>query len=221
MKLKWLSHAGFLIEIDEKRLLIDPWIKGNPLAKCTLDELDGIDAVLVTHDHSDHMGDAIEIAIRNNAKFIGIYELSQYAAKKGVKNVVGMNIGGTINLEGLSIIMVQAFHSSNIGMPTGYIIREREGVYHAGDTGLFYDMKLLAELYKPRVVLLPIGGHFTMGLREAAEAVKLMDPEIAIPMHYNTFPPIVQDPNKFREIVKEKAPRTKVIIAEINEWIEI
>ena len=222
MEIKWLSHSGFLLKIGDKKIVIDPWIKNNPLSKCKIDDMKNIDLVLVTHDHMDHLGDSIEIANKNRCKLIGIYELSKYLKEKGVEQTIGMNIGGTVKIDDLEIIMVQAFHSSHLGVPVGYVIRRKtESAYHAGDTGVFYDMKLIGELYEPKVVFLPIGGHFTMGIMEAIKAVELIKPKIVIPMHYNTFPLIKVDPNNFKDIVYKKMPEIKVIIPEINKWFKV
>lgn len=222
MELKWLSHAGFHIKISDKNILIDPWLSGNPLAKEKLDDLKEIDIILVTHDHGDHLGDAIEIAKRTNAKVVGIYELVQYISSQGVNNVLGMNIGGTASLDNLEITLVQAFHSCDKGAPTGFIVKcNDESFYHAGDTGLFGDMKIIGELYRPKIALLPIGGYYTMGPHEALEAVRMIRPRIVIPMHYNTFPVIRQDPRTFKEMVEKDVPGVKVIIPSIGEWITI
>ncbi len=222
MRVKWLSHAGFEIEIGGKKVLIDPWLTGNPLARNKPDEFKDANLILVTHDHSDHLGDAIEIAKVSGATFIGIHELSVYASSQGVKNTIGMNIGGTVDFENLRITMVPAIHSCNRGSPAGYIIRSGdEAVYHAGDTALFGDMALIGELYKPKIAMLPIGGHYTMGPEEAVKAVELIKPRIVIPMHYNTFPVIKQDPIRFAEMVKKRISSVKVLIAEIGKWIEV
>ncbi|RLE52196.1 MAG: metal-dependent hydrolase [Candidatus Methanomethylicota archaeon] len=222
MKVRWLGHAGFEIEISEKRILIDPWLTGNPVAKNKPGEFKEVDVILVTHDHGDHLGDAIEIAKNTGAVFVGIYELSQYALSQGVKDTVGMNIGGSTIVKDLKVIMVPAFHSCERGAPVGFVIQHGdESVYHAGDTSLFADMKLIGELYKPKLALLPIGSHFTMGPLEAAKATELIKPKVVIPMHYNTFPVIKQDPHEFEKLVKKFAPDVKVIVAEVGKWIEI
>ena len=188
-KIRWLGHSGFEIELMNKIVLVDPWLDGNPLAPMRAADLKKADIVCVTHDHPDHLGDAIQICKQTGATFVGIYELSVYAQEEGVKETVGINIGGTVDVKGIRISMVQAFHSSTRGAPTGFIIKaEGKTIYHAGDTSLFGDMRIIGEIHRPNIALIPIGGYYTMGPREAAEAVKLIKPAIVIPMHFKPFP---------------------------------
>ncbi|OYT30629.1 MAG: metal-dependent hydrolase [Thermofilum sp. ex4484_79] len=220
--IRWLGHASFEIKLKEKVVLIDPWISGNPVAPITLEELTAPDVVLVTHYHGDHYADATKICRKFNATLVSIYEIAQHAAGEGISKTVGMNIGGVANVEGLEIVMTPALHSSEIGSPVGYIVAEgNTSVYHAGDTGLFYDIKLYAELYPIDIALVPIGGYFTMNSRQAAKFISLFSPKVAIPMHYNTFPAIRQDPKKFEEYVKQYSPATKVVILKPGEKWEI
>jgi len=211
-RIRWLGHSGFEIELANKTLLIDPWLTGNPLAAVTASDIKKADIVCVTHDHGDHLGDSVEICKRTGATFVAIYELSVYAEEQGVKNVVGINIGGTVKVKGIRITMVQAFHSSTRGAPTGFVIKaEEKTLYHAGDTGLFGDMNLIGEIHRPDVVLIPIGDYYTMGPREAAEAVKLIKPAVVVPMHYQTFPVLESSAENFTKLVKEKVPKVKVV----------
>jgi L-ascorbate metabolism protein UlaG (beta-lactamase superfamily) len=211
-RIKWLGHSGFEIELANKILLIDPWLTGNPLAAVKASDIKKADIVCVTHDHGDHLGDSVEICKRTGAAFVAIYELSVYAEKQGVKNVVGINIGGTVEVKGIRITLVQAFHSSTRGAPTGFVIKaEEKTLYHAGDTGLFGDMKLIGEIHHPDVALIPIGDYYTMGPKDAAEAVKLLKPAIVVPMHYQTFPVLESSAENFIKLVKEKAPKVKVV----------
>ena len=220
-KIRWLGHAGFEIVLDGKIILIDPWLSGNPKAAYKPSEITKADMVCVTHDHGDHMGDSIEICKRTGAVFLGTYELASMAQEKGVKEVMGFNIGGTVNVKGIDITMVQAFHTCSNGSPTGFIIRgEGKTVYHAGDTGLFGDMKLIGELYKPDVALLPIGDYYTMGALQASEAIRLIRPKIAVPMHYMTFPVLAQSADEFINLVKEKTPEVKVMVLKPGESFE-
>ena len=200
-----------------KTILIDPWIKGNPTCPISLDDIKQVDIVCVTHDHMDHMGDAIEICRRTGATLVGIHEISVYAEEQGV-NAIGMNIGGTLQVDDLAITMVQAFHSCERGFPAGFVVRAgKASVYHAGDTGLFQDMQLVGRLYQPKIALLPIGGHYTMGPREAVEAAKLIKPEAVIPMHYASFPVLEKDPEKFIQLMRLEAPEIRVIALKPGE----
>ncbi|AEH24208.1 metal-dependent hydrolase [Pyrococcus yayanosii CH1] len=223
VKVKFLGHAAFYIE-GSKKILIDPFLSGNPVAAAKPEELEA-DLILVTHAHGDHVGDAAEIARRTGAKIVAMYDIANYLVEnnKGI-TTVGMNYGPT-EIDGVKIVQVPAWHSSSdgkysIGNACGYII-ELDGVkiYHAGDTFVFKDMELFAELYGPiDLALLPIGGHFTMGVEEAAKAVELLKPKKVIPMHYNTWPPISADPEEFKRLVGDKA---EVIILKPGEMIEL
>ena len=221
-KIRWLGHSGFEIELANKILLIDPWLTGNPLAAVTASDIKKADVVCVTHDHGDHLGDAIEICKRTGATFVGIYELGVFAEESGVKDVVGINIGGTVDVKGTRITMVQAFHSSTRGAPTGFVMKaEGKTIYHAGDTGLFGDMKLIGEIHRPDVALIPIGDYYTMGSKEAAEAVKLIKPAVVIPMHYQTLPVLSPSAEDFIKFVKEKAPEVKVVALKPGEAYQL
>ena len=220
-KIRWLGHAGFEIELEGKIVLVDPWLNGNPKAACKPSEIERADIVCVTHDHGDHMGDSVEICKRTGAVFLGTYELASQAQKNGVKEAMGFNIGGTVNVKGINVTMVQAFHTCGSGAPTGFIIRgEGKTVYHAGDTGIFGDMKLIGEIYKPDVALLPIGDYYTMGALQASEAVKLIKPKIVVPMHYMTFPVLAQSADEFVDLVKEKTPEVRVVVLNPGESFE-
>ncbi|AFK23129.1 metal-dependent hydrolase [Pyrococcus sp. ST04] len=224
VKVKFLGHAAFYIE-GSKKILIDPFLSGNPQAAAKPDDFRDVDLILVTHAHGDHLGDAGEIARLSGAKIVAMYDIANYISEKyrGVETI-GMNYGPT-EVDGVKIIQVPAWHSSSdgkysIGNACGYIV-ELDGVkiYHAGDTFVFKDMELFAELYGPiDVALLPIGGHFTMGPREAAKAVELLRPKYVVPMHYNTWPPISADPEEFKKLVGEKA---KVVILKPGETLEL
>jgi len=213
----WLGHAGFRIKLGGKTIFVDPWLEGNPKSPMKPSDITEADIVCVTHDHSDHMGDAVEICRRTGATLVGIHEIGVYAEEQGV-NAIGMNIGGTVDVDGIKITMVHAFHSCERGAPAGFIISDGEtAIYHAGDTGLFGDMELIGRLYQPRIAMLPIGGHYTMGPREAAEAVRLIKPRVVIPMHYATFPVLEQSPDKFVELVRKLAPDVDVVALKPGE----
>jgi L-ascorbate metabolism protein UlaG (beta-lactamase superfamily) len=227
VKITWLGHSVFLFEA-EKKLLIDPFISGNPLAPCSPEELNP-DIIAVTHGHRDHLGDTIEIGKRTGCRIISVHEVANYIKSKGVF-AEGMGKGGTVNVEGIKLTMTEALHSSSIdasgfsfdgGSPAGFIIRINDhSIYHAGDTGVFGDMQLIGELYEPELALLPIGDKFTMGIKEATKAVELIQPKIVVPMHYNTFDVIIQDPLKFKQAVESKT-NTKVIIMQPGQSIEL
>ncbi|MEN3047352.1 MAG: metal-dependent hydrolase [Candidatus Caldarchaeales archaeon] len=217
-RLKWLGHAAWLIELDGKKVLIDPFISQNPVAPVKLDQLERVDYVVVTHDHFDHVGDAFEVCKMFDALFVGIYELKVKAEQNGVRRTFGANVGGTFNADGLRVTLTPAIHSGN---PTGVVLHGEEAViYHAGDTALFGDMRLIGQLYRPDVALLPIGSLFTMGPVEAAVAASLIRPKVIVPMHYNTFDAIRQDPREFERLVRARAKGVKVVVLSPGEAYE-
>ncbi len=231
IKITYLGHAAFKI-VSPKGVVIyiDPFLSGNPKTPAELKTVEKADLILITHGHADHVGDTVTIAERTNAKVIAMPELGRYLTKKGVKKVVGMNKGGTYTSHGIAITMVHALHSSSVtegdqviyaGDPAGFVLRFENGftLYHAGDTGLFGDMKLIGELYKPEVSLLPIGSHFTMDPREATYAARLLGSTYVIPMHYGTFPVLTGTPEEFLKLMKE-VPQTKVLILKPGETVQ-
>ncbi len=220
--LRWLGHAAFELNIYGKTILIDPWIT-NPKSPITLEDLKNVDFILVTHDHADHLGETVEIAKKTNATVVGVYELTLYISEQGVKNTIPLNVGGSIKLTSeIEVFAVPAVHSSGRGVPVGYVITTPDvTIYHAGDTGLFSDMELIGRLFNIDIALLPIGGIFTMSPREAAIAVTLLRPRYVIPMHYNTFPEIRQDPEYFKDLVERVAPHVKVLIINPGDKIDI
>ncbi|MFH1821440.1 MAG: metal-dependent hydrolase [Methanobacteriota archaeon] len=216
--IKWLSHSGFEIVHDKEIILIDPYLTGNPLAPLRASEISKADMVCVTHDHHDHLGDAIDICKRTGATFVGIAELSQWAQSEGVKDVVRMNIGGTVKVKGIDISMVHALHSSIRGSPVGFIINlGKSRIYHAGDTALFSDMRTVGEFYKPEIACLPIGGHYTMAAQEAAEAAWLLNPKVVIPMHYMGSPVLAKSADEFVSVMRKKNPGIQVLVLKPGE----
>jgi len=216
--LRWLGHAAWQIELDGKVILIDPFLSQNPAAAVKPEDIEKVDYVIVSHEHFDHLGDAFEICKRTGALFIAMYELKVKADENGVQRTFGANIGGPFTADGLKVTLTPALHSGN---PAGIVIHGEEAtIYHAGDTGLFSDMKLIGQLYKPDIALIPIGSLFTMGPEEAAVAVSLIKPKVAIPMHYNTFDLIKQDPQSFAKLVKRRAKGVKVVILNPGETYE-
>jgi len=216
LAITWLGHACFLVETPGgKRIVFDPWTTGNPACPDAFKHVDRADVILPSHAHFDHIGDLVEIARTTNAQVPCIWELSVWLESQGIKSAIGMNKGGTVEVAGLRCTMVHADHSSGIlsdgavsygGEPAGWVVELENGkrLYHAGDTNVFGDMRLIGELYKPDVALLPIGGHFTMGPVEAATATRLLGVKLVIPMHYGTFPVLAGRPEQLREHLKDK-----------------
>ncbi len=216
ISLTWLGHATFALRsVAGKRLIIDPWVMGNPACPQELKQVEGVDILLRTHGHFDHIGDAVEIARRHKPKVVGIFELCHWMGRKGVENTFAMNKGGTVEIDGISVTMVHADHSCGIleddgsivygGEGVGYVVRFENGfkLYHAGDTALFGDMKLIGELYRPDIALLPIGDLYTMSPREAAYALRLLGVKRVIPMHFGTFPALTGTPEALREAASD------------------
>lgn len=202
MKITRIGHACVLLE-GTKNVLIDPFITGNPAAKLSLEQIPKLDYILTTHDHDDHFGpDGINLAKRDDATLISIFDITQRddVQQSGIKNV-GMNIGGTFNDDNIEVSLTPAVHSSKNGSPVGLIIKmDGRTIYHAGDTALFGDMRLIPELFGALdVALLPIGGHFTMDEKAAARAVEILQPQLTVPIHYNTWPPIEADTSQFKQ----------------------
>jgi L-ascorbate metabolism protein UlaG (beta-lactamase superfamily) len=225
-KIKWLGHAGFQITTEnEKIIIIDPWLTDNPLATSQAKDITKADFVLVTHDPFDHIADAAGIVKATGAILVGMPEnvgrLKEEAAIPDSQIVfgVGMNIGGTVTSDGISITMTQAFHSSQTASPAGYIIQLENGftLYHAGDTGIFSSMKILGEIFHINLAMLPIGGIFTMDPKQATFAAKLLEVNTVIPMHYKTFPILEKDPSSYVEIMEKEAPNIEVIVLDPGE----
>ncbi len=220
-RIKWLGQSGFEIISEENTILIDPFLSENPKAPIETGEIEDADLVCVTHDHMDHLGDAIEICKENEATFLSTFELGNYAEEQGVEETIGMNIGGTIEIKNISVTMVQAFHTSERGAPVGYVLNQGEkSIYHAGDTGIFGDMKLIGEIYDPEIACLPIGDYYTMGPKEAAKAVELINPEIVVPMHYMTFPVLEQSADNFLNEVKSQNVEVQTVVLDPGKSFE-
>jgi L-ascorbate metabolism protein UlaG (beta-lactamase superfamily) len=213
MKVTYLGHASFKIECGERVVLIDPWLSG-PTSPLKVENVENVDIVLVTHDHGDHgYGEAIEICRKTGAYFVAINELGLQAKSEGVENVHTLNIGGSVAIDDITVTLVHAFHSCGKGAPTGFIVKFPCGtVYHPGDTGIFSDMQLFGEMYRVDLFFAPCGDYYTQGIDQAVKSVKLVQPRAVIPMHYNTFPVIEQDPREFDRLVAKMAPGVRVEI---------
>jgi L-ascorbate metabolism protein UlaG (beta-lactamase superfamily) len=214
-RLTWIGHAAFQLTTPSLNIVIDPWLEGNPSARISHEALDKVDLVLVTHDHGDHVGQAVEICRQTGAHLLGIVETVARLRELGVPadqvvNGMGMNIGGTVRFHNLRVTMVQAQHSSETGLAVGYIISLEDGscIYHAGDTGIFSSMEVYGRLYSIDLAMLPIGGVFTMDPRQAAMACAMLNCGHVVPMHWGSFPVLEQNCDNFAEELKIHAPQT-------------
>lgn len=230
MKLTWLGHAGFRLEIEGAVILIDPWLTGNPVfpEDRRAEAIAGATHVLLTHGHGDHSGDALAIARELDIPVVGIADLiGWWTASEGVAGI-DFNKGGTVDLNGAAVTMVNASHSSSMmvdgrpvyaGHESGYMIRgEGRTIYVSGDTDIMADMEWMAELHRPDIGILAAGGHYTMDMERAAWAAKrYFDFKTVIPGHYNTFPLLRQDP----EVMRRALPGVQVLAPAVMETVEL
>jgi L-ascorbate metabolism protein UlaG (beta-lactamase superfamily) len=212
-RITWLGHATVLVQTPAgANILIDPFIAHNPKYPKDFDLPSRIHTILLTHGHGDHISDVVPVAKRHGSTVVAIHELAAYVAGKGVEKTIGMNLGGSVQLEDIMASMVDAKHSAGaedeqgshyVGVAAGFVLTIADGpvVYHAGDTTVFRDMELIRELYQPKVAMLPIGGHYTMGPKEAALAVRFLGPEVVLPLHFGTFPPLKGTPEQLTALV--------------------
>jgi L-ascorbate metabolism protein UlaG (beta-lactamase superfamily) len=216
MKLKYFAHSAFQLTADNgKIILIDPFLDGNPKSPVKSDNVKA-DYIILSHAHGDHLGDSFKIAKREKPLFICVNELANYCASKGFK-AHNMHIGGGYDFDFGRVKFTIAHHGSQTpdgtyaGEPAGIIISNGKTIYHTGDTGLFYDMKLIGEMNTIDYMLIPIGDNFTMGITDAVKAVEFVNPKTVIPMHYNTFDVISVDPKEFKKKVEEKGINCRIM----------
>ncbi len=200
MEITFLGHSAVKLR-GSKTVYIDPFLSGNPAAAVTAEEVRQADIVIVTHHHGDHLGDAFAIAEKTGAVVVGIHEVAVEAQSQGL-TAEGMNIGGTVDVKGVKVHMVTAWHSAEKGSAAGVVV-EMDGrrIYHAGDTGLSYDMKLIGEFFQPDLSFIPIGDRYTMGIPSAVKAVEFIGTKRVIPIHYDTYPIVRSDAQEFKRRV--------------------
>lgn len=221
LSINFHGHACFSLSNNDYSIIIDPWFTGNPLANPKSAEKIKCNAVLVSHGHFDHLGDAIEISKQSNAPIIGVAELCKYCASQGAETFA-MHIGGSRQFDFAWVKLTPAWHGSSVvtqdgivytGNPCGFLVKMGGVlVYHAGDTGLFGDMELIARRHPIDVALLPVGDNFVMGPEDALTAVELLKPKVIIPMHFNTFEVIQQDATHFAKKIEEKGLAKAVVL---------
>ena len=227
--LTWLGHSAFRFDTEDgRRVYVDPFLNGNPKCPENEQQPERVDVIALTHGHGDHVGDTVELWRSHEPAIVAQVELRGWLARQGVDEsapAMGANKGGTVDLDGLRITLVNAFHSSSCpdgtyaGEACGLVI-QAEGtptIYVAGDTCVFGDMQLIGRIYRPDVAILPIGGHFTMGPEEAAVALELLGSRRCVPCHYGTFPVLTGTPDALRSL----APGVEVIAPEPGETVEL
>ena len=207
-RITWLGHATVLVQTAKgTNILIDPFITGNPKYPKGFALPEKIDYILATHGHSDHISDVAPVAAKHHSTVVAIFELANYLGEKGVAQTIGMSLGGTVQLNDVAATMVEAKHSSSaqdelgvhyVGVAAGFVLTIADGpvLYHAGDTAVFGDMALIRDLYQPEVAMLPIGGHYTMGPKEAALAAHLLGVKTILPIHFGTIPQLKRTPEE-------------------------
>jgi L-ascorbate metabolism protein UlaG (beta-lactamase superfamily) len=213
LSITWFGHSTFVLTTPGgKRIVFDPWLTGNPKAPAGA-KIDKADVICLTHGHSDHSGDVVGVARATGAPLVAVFELANWFQGKGLKDVIGMSVGGTVDVKGLKISMTSAVHSSSIeedgkvhyvGVAAGFVVRleDNRAIYFAGDTALFGDMRLIREMYSPEIAFLPIGDHYTMDPAAAAKACEMLGVRQVVPMHYGTFPALTGSPDELKKLVE-------------------
>jgi len=213
----WYGHSAAFLTAGDVSILIDPFFEGNPLAP-DWKTIPRPDIIAVTHDHGDHLGQAVPIAKATGATVACIFELASWMTDQGLdpSRVVGWNIDGTVEISGVKLTMTPAFHSAERGTPVGFVLEMPDGsvVYHAGDTGLFGDMALIGQRFALDLAMLPVGGYYTMDGLQAARACALLGARAAMPIHYGTFDALASSPDVFACALKDKAPGCRLIVPE-------
>lgn len=226
MKISFHGHSIVKIETNGKTILFDPYITGNSLTDLSVDEVKP-DVILLTHGHNDHLGDTVELAKKNDSLVVGTAEMANYLGWQGIRTH-GMNVGGSYQFDFGKVTFTPALHSSGystvdqqiiyLGNPAGILFSaEGKVIYHVGDTALYSDMKLIGQKYQIDIAFIPIGDNYTMGPEDAAIAAKWLNPKIVVPIHYNTFPVIPQDPYKFIERLENKNGK----VMKVGDMIEL
>ena len=225
MEITWYGHANFSIATGDATVFIDPFFVGNPSAPVDYKDISRCDLILVTHDHTDHVGQALEMAVKHDAEVIAIFDVIQSLIAQGLPAHlgVGMNIGGTVNRLGIDVKMVQAAHSSINGVATGFILTLPDGtcIYNSGDTGLFGDMELFARFHDIDIAILPVGGRFTMDASQAAYACSMLKCKKVIPQHWGTWPILAQNTETLSEQLALLAPDTELLELPVGEPVTI
>jgi L-ascorbate metabolism protein UlaG (beta-lactamase superfamily) len=230
LRITWFGHSTFLVQTPRGvRVLFDPWFEGNPSCPSSMKKPPKADLILVSHGHGDHIDDLVGAARESGAPVVAMYELCDWLGRKGLSNLLPMNLGGSQEVAGLRITMTDARHSSGyvengqmvyMGAPGGFVVRLEDGLtlYYAGDTALFGDMRLIGEMYKPDIAFLPIGDRFTMDPAAAAKACEWLGVRQVVPMHWGTFPVLTGTPAQLRELVEPRG--VQVLVLEPGETSE-
>jgi len=220
VEITWLGHGTYQMRLATGEvILVDPWIEGNP-AYPKKHVMDRVDVILISHGHFDHIHDALSLAKKFSPQIVAIFETGHWLESKGVKNVIGMNKGGTVTVGPIAATMTHAIHSCGIlddgkiiygGEAAGYVVRlpDRRSVYCAGDTNVFSDMQLIQRLYHPELAFLPIGDVYTMSPREAALACRMLGARKVIPLHFGTFPALIGRPEQLADLIRD-LPGTEI-----------